>query len=99
MKFRVNPGDELVTAGNDGGFTVGYHNGLTWAFNSKWPHAISTEVNSCIIIADKSRSGKGRNMRQMRRKASLDSEKFLLKYLLNCLDRHYLAIGLEILAE
>ena len=99
MKFRVNPGDELVTAENDGGFTVGYHNGLTWAFNSKWPHAISTEVNPCVIIADKSRSGKGRNMRQMRRKASLDSEKFLLKYLLNCLDRHYLAIGLEILAE
>lgn len=99
MKFKVNPGDELVTAGNDGGFAVGYHNGLTWAFNSKWPHAISTKVNPGVFIADESRSGKGRNMREMRRKASLESEKFLLKYLLNSSDRHYLAIGQEKLAK
>ena len=35
---------EKVTAKNDGGFAIEYHNGKKWLYNSKWPRAISTEV-------------------------------------------------------
>ena len=35
---------EKVTAENDGGFAIEYHNGKKWTYNPKWPCAMSTEV-------------------------------------------------------
>jgi hypothetical protein len=37
-------GGEKVTAKNDGGFAIEYHNGKKWLYNSKWPYATSTDV-------------------------------------------------------
>ena len=37
-------GGEKVTAKNDGGFAIEYHNGKKWTYNPKWPYAMSTEV-------------------------------------------------------
>ena len=37
-------GGEKVTAKNDGGFAIEYHDGKKWTYNPKWPYAMSTEV-------------------------------------------------------
>jgi len=49
LKFLITPGNELVTATNDGGFAVRYYD-KEWRTNTKWPHIISTEVTPYVVI-------------------------------------------------
>ena len=49
MRFKVEPGREIVAGEADGGFAVMWHDKEGSKFNGRWPYAIPTEIISTFV--------------------------------------------------